>query len=190
MSVWRNKCFVAKQTRISYRKSNNGIGEKSYCFKTLWWLEKNSLIDRPISPALKGGVYGGLDNKIPTPRSKTLRRGDFYIVCSTLRRRTEPGQTVHERCHQSYSILPLYWWNKNRTLPRSWTLSGGAMDIIHECKRLFKECLAKLAPFEHIQTTEEDFKVEWKTILTDRLPTGMISRRKEKRSLCCHGPGG
>ena len=36
------------------------------------------------------------------------------------------------------------------------------MDNIRERKRLFREYLAELAPFEHIQTSEKDFKEEWK----------------------------
>ena len=36
------------------------------------------------------------------------------------------------------------------------------MENMRERKRLFKEYLAELAPFEHIQTSEQDFKEQWK----------------------------
>lgn len=36
------------------------------------------------------------------------------------------------------------------------------MDNIRERKSLFKEYLVELAPFEHIQPSEEDFREQWK----------------------------
>ena len=36
------------------------------------------------------------------------------------------------------------------------------MENLRERKRIFKEYLAELAPFEHIQTSEQDFKKQWK----------------------------